>query len=329
MKLKRRDFITLIGGGAAAWPLVARAQQAALPVIGFLNAQSSVEYAVYLDAFRAGLREVGYTINRNVGIEYRWAEGRYERLPEFAADLVRQRVAVIVATGGTPAPLAAKAATTTIPIVFSTGTNPVEAGLVPSFNRPGGNITGVTFTINEIGAKRLELLHELVPQATSVGYLTNPSNPVTLPEARDVQAAARALDLTVDVQNAGNEREIDAAFARFSEQRIGAVLVGGDALFVNWRDQLVSLAARYAIPTGYHLPEHVTAGGLTSYGASQKDAYRQVGVYTARILNGEKPGELPVVQPTKFELRINLKTAKALGLTVPQTLLAIADEVIE
>jgi putative ABC transport system substrate-binding protein len=327
--MRRREFISLLGGTAAAWPFAARAQQAALPVIGFLNAQSSAEYDIYLNAFRGGLGEAGYTVNRNVGIEYRWAEGRYDRLPAFAADLVRQRVAIIVATGGTPAPLAAKAATTTIPIVFNTGANPVEVGLVPSFNRPGGNITGVTFTINEIGAKRLELLHELVPQAATVGYLVNPSNPITVPEARDVQAAARALGLTVEVQNAGNEREIDAAFARFAERRVGAVLVSGDALFVNWRDQLVSLAARYAIPTGYHLPEHVAAGGLMSYGASQKDAYRQVGVYTGRVLNGEKPGDLPIVQPTKFELAINLKTAKALGLAVPQTLLVAADEVIE
>jgi len=327
--IARREFITLLGGIAGVWPLAARAQQAALPVIGFLNAQSSAEYALYLNAFRAGLSEAGYTVNRNIGIEYHWAEGRYERLPELAADLVRQRVSVIVATGGTPSPLAAKAATTTIPIVFISGGNPVELGLVSTFNRPGGNITGVTFTINEIGAKRLGLLHELVPQAATIGYLTNPSNPVTAAEARDVQAAASRLGVAFEVESAGSEHEIDVAFATFAQRRIGAVLVGGDALFVNWRDQLISLAARYAIPTEYHLPELVTAGGLMSYGASQKDAYRQVGVYTARILKGEKPGDLPIVQPTKFELAINLKTAKALGLAVPQTLLVAADEVIE
>jgi putative ABC transport system substrate-binding protein len=276
--MRRRDFIALLGGGAAL-PLAARAQQSALPVIGFLNAQSSAEYDIYLNAFRGGLGEAGYTINRNVGIEYRWAEGRYDRLPAFAVDLVRQRVAVIVATGGTPAALAAKAATISIPILFTTGTNPVELGLVPSFNRPGGNITGVTFTINELAAKRLELLHELVPQAATVGYLTNPSNPATAAEAHDVQAAAGHLGIAVEVANARNEREIDAAFARLAQRRIGALLVGGDALFVNWRDQLASLAARYAMPAGYSLPEYVAAGGLMSYGASQKDAYRQIGVH--------------------------------------------------
>ena len=327
--MRRREFITLLGGAAVTWPVAARPQQSGLPVIGFLNAQSSAEYAIYLAAFRTGLGEAGYTEHRNVGIEYKWAQGRYDRLPEYAADLVRQRVAVIAATGGTPSALAAKAATTIIPIVFTTVANPVELGLVSSFNRPGGNITGVTFTLNEMGTKRVELLHELVPQATTVGFLTNPSNPIAASEARDVLSAAGHLGVAVEVEAAGNEREIDAAFAGFAQRRIGAVLVGADGLFVNWRNRLASLAARYAIPTIYSLAEYVAIGGLMSYGASQKDAYRQLGVYAGRILNGERPGDLPVVQPTKFDLVINLKTAKALGLTFPAKLLALADEVIE
>jgi putative ABC transport system substrate-binding protein len=326
----RRKFLTIVALGAAAgWPLAARAQRGALPVIGYLSGQSPNDYAVFLAAFRRGLGETGYVEHRNVGIEYRWAEGQYGRLPALAADLVRLQVSVIAATGTTASALAAKATTATIPIVFLTGGDAVKLGLVTSFNRPGGNVTGVGFLLNEIGPKRLQLLHELVPSATAIGVLVNPTNPPSQSEADDVRAAARVLGLRLQVENASSDRDIDAAFARFTEQRVDALFVGADAFFVDRRDQVVALAARHALPASYALPEEAAAGGLMSYGPSQIDTYRQVGVYTGRILKGEKPADLPVLQPTKFELVINLKTAKTLGITVPPGVLAIADEVIE
>jgi ABC-type uncharacterized transport system substrate-binding protein len=323
--MRRRQFIMLIGG-AAAWPFVARAQ---LPVIGFLNGQSPTSYASYVDAFRQALDAAGFVEGRNVTIEYRWAEGQYDRLPALATDLVRRSVAVLLATGTTRAVLAAKSATATIPIVFTTAGDPVREGLVETLNRPGGNITGVSFQNTETGSKRLELLREIVPSATLVGYLINPANPNTDAEIADVLKAAPVLGRQVQAVNASSEREIDKAFATFVQQKVGAVIVGSDALFVAHRKQLAELAARYALPAIYVLPEEAAAGGLISYGASQTDAYRQAGVYTGRILKGEKPADLPVMLPTKFELVINLKTAKALGLTIPPSLLARADEVIE
>jgi putative ABC transport system substrate-binding protein len=323
--MRRRQFIMLIGG-AAAWPFVARAQ---LPVIGFLNGQSPTSYASYVDAFRQALDAAGFVEGRNVTIEYRWAEGQYDRLPALATDLVRRSVAVLLATGTTRAALAAKSATATIPIVFTTAGDPVREGLVETLNRPGGNITGVSFQNTETGSKRLELLREIVPSATLVGYLINPANPNTDAEIADVLKAAPVLGRQVQAVNASSEREIDKAFATFVQQKVGAVIVGSDALFVAHRKQLAELAARYALPAIYVLPEEAAAGGLISYGASQTDAYRQAGVYTGLIPKGEKPADLPVMLPTKFELVINLKTAKALGLTIPPSLLARADEVIE
>jgi putative ABC transport system substrate-binding protein len=325
--LRRREFIAALGGAAAS-PLTARAQQPALPVIGFLSGQSPADSEFVLTAFRQGLNETGYVEHRNVGIEYRWAQGQVGRLPAFAADLVRRQVAVIVAIPTAPA-LAAKAATASIPIVFDTGGDPVKLGLVPSFNRPGGNITGVTFVANQLGSKRLQLLHELLPAATVIGFLVNPTNPNSQSEASDVAAAARLLKLNLHVENASSEREIDAAFASFVQQRVNAVLIAGDAYFTNQRDQVVALAARGALPASYVDRNQAAVGGLMSYGPSVIDAHRQVGVYTGRILKGEKPADLPVQQSTKFEFVVNLKTAKVLGLNVPPTLLALATEVIE
>ncbi|HEX9324732.1 MAG TPA: ABC transporter substrate-binding protein [Xanthobacteraceae bacterium] len=325
--MRRREFVTLLGGAVATWPLAARAQQPALPVIGFLNAASSDGYAHYVAGFRQGLAEAGYIESQNVAIEYRWAEGQYERLPALAADLVHRQVAVIVAN--TPAAMVASAVTTTIPIVFSSAIDPVKAGLVASLNRPGGNITGVANFDDVLGAKRLELLRELVPKAEMIGLLINPNNPNAETIASRLQEAARTLGQQIRILNASTEGEVDAAFATLAELRIGAILVASDPFFVSRRDQIVALAARQALPAIYQFREFPVGGGLMSYGASLADAYRQLGVYTGKILKGAKPAELPFQQVVKVEMIIKLKTAKALGLTVPLSLLGRADEVIE
>ena len=326
--MKRREFIALLSG-AAAWPLAARAQQPAMPVVGFLSGRSPGEAASAVDAFRQGLGEFGYIEGQNVTIEYRWAEGHYDRLPALAAELVARQVAVIAATGGEASGLAAKAATATIPIVFTMGGDPVKLGLVFSLNKPGGNVTGVTFIVGDIATKRLGLLRQLVPNATTIAMLVNPNYPATSAEVRDVQAAARSIGLEIDLLPASTSREIDAALATFVRKRPDALFVGGDPFLLGQRDQIASLAAHHAVPTTYPQREYVDAGGLMSYGTSVPKGYRQAGLYAGRILRGTKPAELPVLQPTNLELAINLKTAKALGLDVPPALLAIADEVIE
>jgi putative ABC transport system substrate-binding protein len=326
--MNRRDVIALLGA-VPAWPITARAQQAGMPVIGFLSARSPPEAATVLAAFRQGLGEAGYFEGRNVTIEYRWAEGQYDRLPHLAAELARRQVAVIAATGGEASPLAAKAATAAIPIVFTLGGDPVETGLVASLSRPGGNLTGTTIMAVEMGPKRLELVRELVPEATTMGMLVNPDFPTALAEARGVQDAARSLGLQIHVLKASSATEIAAAFANIVEQKAGALLVGTDPLLLGQRDQLAGLAARHAVPTMYFLREFVQAGGLLSYGPDIRRGYRQAGVYTGYVLKGTKPADLPVLLPTSFLLSINLKTARALGLALPPTLLALADEVIE
>jgi putative ABC transport system substrate-binding protein len=326
--VKRREFIALMGG-AAAWPLAAHAQQPAMPVIGFLHPEALETIREFVAAFHRGLADTGHVEGRNVTVEYRWAEGQNDRLPVLAAELARRRVAAIAAPGSTPAALAAKAATKTIPIVFAVGTDPVEIGLVASLNRPGGNLTGVTNLVVEVTAKCLEVLHEMVPAATQIAFLVNPTNPASDGILREGQAAARVLGLRLLVLNASDPSEIEAAFATLARERAGALLVGQDALFSSRRDQLVALVARHAVPAIYQFREYAAAGGLMSYGTSDSDRYRQVGVYTGRILKGEKPADLPVQQSTKIELAINMKTAKALGLTFPLNLLGRADEVIE
>jgi len=325
--VRRREVITLIGG-AAAWPLAAGAQQAAMPVVGCLDSRSPDIYADHLRAFRQGLKDTGYVEGETVEVVYRWAENQYDRLPELAAELVRRKVAVIASTGGS-ASLAAKAATTTVPIVFVVPDNPVTLGLVASLARPGGNATGVNFLVAELGSKQLGLLHELVPAAVRVGLLVNPRVPQTELATRDVAAAASAIGLQIDVVEASDSREIEAAFRTLVRNRADALVVGPDPFFASRRLQLATLATRHAIPAVYNIREYAEAGGLMSYGTSRMEAYRQVGIYTGKILKGAKPADLPVVQSSKFELVINLPTARALGLDVPPTLLARADEVIE
>ncbi len=329
-RINRRTTIALLGGTAAAWPLPVRAQQRAMPVIGFLHSESLEANRERIAAFRRGLAEVGYVEGRNVAIEYRSADGQNDRLPALAADLVRRQVAAIAAPGSLQAILAAKAATTTIPIIFGIGLDPVELGLVASLNRPGGNLTGVARLLAEMDAKRLQMLHELVPAAVTVALLVNPTNPVvTATETKEVEAAARILGISLLVVNATIPSEIGGAFAAIGQQGARALVVGNDALFTSHNEQVVALAARHAVPAIYVYRDFPLAGGLMSYGPSLSDSFRQVGVYTGRILKGEKPADLPVEQATKFELIINLKTAKALGLTFPTGLLVRADEVIE
>ena len=325
--MRRREFIALVGGTAVGWPLAARAQQPTLPVVGFLSGRSPGEAASAIGAFHQGLGDNGYIEGKNVIIEYRWAEGSYDRLPAMATELVGLQVAVIAATGGSE--LVAKRATTTIPIVFTTGGDPVELGLVASLNRPGGNVTGVTVLASDLGAKRLGLLRQFVPNATGIAMLMNPNYSYTAAEVRDVQAAALSLGLHVNVLNASSNREIDSAFATLTRERPDALFVGGDPFLLGRRDQIVRLAASHTLPTIYPQREYVDAGGLMSYGTSIANGYRQAGAYTAKILAGAKPADLPVLQPTNLDLVINLRTAKALGLAMPPTLLATADEVIE
>jgi putative tryptophan/tyrosine transport system substrate-binding protein len=327
--MNRREFITLLGG-AAAWPLAARAQQPGMPVIGFLNPQSPDGHAGRLRGFRQGLKDAGFIEGENLAIEYRWAEGQFDRLPALAAELVRRQVSVIAATGGPASPMAAKAATTTIPIVFISAEDPVRLGLVASLARPGGNLTGINFLNNELAAKRMELLRELVPGAARVAVLVNPANATTAETTlRDAQAAARAMGLQVQVLNAGTSREINAAFASLGRERPDALFVGGDGFFNSRHVQIVNLASRHAVPATYADRLMAEAGGLMSYGSDIMDAWRQLGVYVGRILKGAKPADMPVVQSSKFELVINAETARMLGLTVPATLLASAEEVIE
>ena len=326
--MQRREFITFLGGGVAAWPLATHGQQAAIPVIGFLHGASFEGYKPMVTSFRQGLKEAGYVDGQNVAIEFSWAEGQYDRLPAMAADLVRRQVAVIVA-GGTPAAFAAKAATSIIPTVILVGSDPVQLGLVGSLNRPEGNVTGLAVLTVQLEAKKLELLHELLPTATAIALLVNPTNVLTESETKDVQDAVRSLGLHLHILNASTESQIDAAFGALAELRATALIVSVDTFLNNSRGQIVALAARYAVPAVYGVRDFVNAGGLMSYGTDLVDVYRQQGIYASKILNGARPAELPIQQVTKVALVINLKIAKTLGLTFPTTLLGRADEVIE
>ena len=327
--MKRRNFIGL-AGAVAAWPFAARAQRPSSPVVGFLGTTSPEGYATFVDGFQLGLKEAGFVDGNNVATIYRWAEGHYDRLPGLAADLVSRNVSVIVATGGLPSSLAAKQATESIPIVFTLGSDPVKFGLVSSLNRPNGNITGVTLFAYLLDAKRVELMHELVPGASVVALLVNPNNAAQAEaQLADVETAVQKFGQQLIILKAGNDTEIDSAIAGLAERKVGVLLVSADPLFLARREQLVALVARYAIPSIYEWRQFAEAGGLMSYGINLADAYRQAGVYAGKILKGAKPGDLPVLQPTKFELVINLKTAKTLGLTVPNTMLVAADQVIE
>jgi putative ABC transport system substrate-binding protein len=327
--MQRREFITLIGGAAAAWPLTARAQQPAIPVVGFLGTGSLETDAYRVAAVRQGLSEAGYVEGRNVAFEYRWAEDRYDRLPTLAADLVRREVAVFVAIGGITSAIAAKSATATIPIVFEIGGDPIKSGLVASLNRPGGNITGVSFLTGTLVAKQFEVLHETVPKTALIGFLVNPTNPDADNETKSARAAAGSVGQNFAIVQARKDSELETAFATLTQQRAGALVICADPFFNNHRDKLIELAARQKMPAIHSLREYAAAGGLMSYGTSINEAHRIVGLYAGRILKGEKPADLPVQQSAKVELVINLKTAKALGLTVPPQVVARADEVIE
>jgi ABC-type uncharacterized transport system substrate-binding protein len=326
--MRRREFITLLGGAAAALPLAARAQQAALPVVGYLSSNSPVESRDVLAAFRTGLSEMGYVEGRNVAVEYRWAEGHADRLPALAADLVQRRVAVIFASGNVAIHIA-EAATRSTPIVFNTGDDPVVTGIVPSLSRPGGNVTGTSMTAGSLVSKRLQLLHELIPTATRIAMLVNSDNPNAESDEREGETAARSLGFSLLILKIATGGDLDAAFAPLADERADALLINTDSFLSSRRQQLVALAARREVPALYSWREFVEAGGLMCYGARIVDSHRQAALYVGRILKGEKPADLPVMQPTRFELVINLKTAKALRLTVPQSLLALADEVIE
>jgi putative tryptophan/tyrosine transport system substrate-binding protein len=327
--MQRRAFITLLGGAAASFPLAAPAQQAAMPVVGFLGSTSAAQWAGLVAGFREGLAQVGFVDGKNVVIEFRWAENKFDRLPALAADLVAGRAAVIVASGGTVAAQAAKAATATVPVIFVIGADPVKWGLVASLNRPGGNVTGVSFLVDALVAKRMEVLRELIPSGTSIGVLVNPKNPNAESDTDDVQTAAKSFGQEIHVVTAGGEQDLETAFASLVQTKVAGLFVIPDPFLFSRRERIVALAAQHALPAIYDRHETVLEGGLISYGPSVTDANKQAGIYAGRILSGTKPADLPVVQPTKFELAINLKTAKTLGITIPTTLLARADEVIE
>ncbi len=327
--IRRRDFIALLGGAVVTWPLMAGAQQQAMPIVGYLSARSPEDTADILAAFRRGLSETGYVERQNVIVEYRWALGDYERLTALAAELASMPLALLVATGGEPSALAAKAATSAIPIIFTIGSDPVQAGLVTSYNRPGGNITGINILTTTLEAKRVGLLHELMPQAETLGFLLNPNNPLADSQFEQAHQASRAAGVQIDVLRANDDNDIEMAFRAAAQQKISGLAVAAAPFFDTRREKLVALAAQNSLPTIYHFREFALAGGLMSYGVDITDMYRQAGIYAGRILKGVRPTDLPALQPTKFELVINLKTAKALGLTVPPLLLARADEVIE